>query len=133
MRYCQRKQGNVSDHQCKPLKHPECGKRRAANRPKRKRIGYCQEAEARVEQCGHAYCTELQGMSLHKMISGLWNADGHKLGRNPKSTRPPIGRMSDGNRNPEFRTNRITKAGTVDKRQNWKLYPTWNAYMEAGK
>jgi len=141
MRYCKRKQGNVSDHQCKPRFHKECAQARqviTANIPRRKsmarnqRTGYCHYATEYIA-CDHGYCREKQGENLSKVISGLYNADGHKLGKNPKSTRPPIGRMSDGKPNPAFRTNRMTKKGTIDKRTNWKLYPTWNAYMEAGK
>ena len=129
MKYCNRKQGNVADHRCRPLKHPECGKKL---QHKSGRKGYCLYAEG-YTSCEHTDCRHRQGEKLHKLISGLWDADGHKLGKNPKSPRPKIGRMSDGKRNPAFRTNRMTRKGTIDKRQNWKLYPTWNAYMEAGR
>ena len=128
MKYCNRKQGNVADHRCRPLKHPECGKKL---QHKSGRKGYCLYAEG-YTSCEHTDCRHRQGEKLHKLISGLWNADGHKLGKNPKSSRPPIGRNSAGDTK-SFRVNRITKSGNVHKTKSWAGYATLAEYMEAGR
>lgn len=133
MRYCKRKRGNVSDHQCKPVKHPECAKARIP-RFRKGRKGFCHYAEDYIV-CDHGYCRDKQGENLMKLISGLYHIapNGHllKLGKNHNIGNPKP-RTADGLRR-ELRVNRMTKADTVDKRRNWKTYKSTAEFMRAGR
>ncbi|KKK49427.1 hypothetical protein LCGC14_3135180 [marine sediment metagenome] len=127
MKYCYRKGGKVSDHRCNTSKHPEC--------IQTKRFGFCQYAERYVPQCGHTDCTDLQGRNLSKMISGRYmiaaNGGLIDLGRRSKNVKLKP-RNADRLRKP-LRVNKVTRAGNVDLRRNWRKYRSQAAYMLAGR
>jgi len=141
MRYCKRKQGNVADHRCKPLKHPECANIRVPMQPirmsraKNQRKGYCHYDTIYIA-CDHDYCRFKQGENLMSLVSGITQVDEmgtiRKIGRNAKSSRPRIGRNNV--KVSAFKTNVIAKStGQPSKSRNWKRYKSLAEYMAAGK